>query len=59
MMTSGDDSDKHIAHEWSVIDITNLIRHNQMRRKFLATDDLDLPQLPRSPTELNRLTGLV
>ena len=34
------------VHEWSVIDITNLIRHNQIRRKFLATGDLDLPPLP-------------
>jgi hypothetical protein len=25
-------------------------RHNQMRRKFLATGDLDLPQLPGTPT---------
>jgi hypothetical protein len=25
-------------------------RHNQRRRKFLATGDLDLPQLPGTPT---------
>ena len=25
-------------------------RHNQMRKKFLATGDLDLPQLPGTPT---------